>query len=488
MFYIFEMANNHMGSVFHGKLIIDRFSEIARRYDIDAGMKFQFRQLDTFIHRDFIDSDLKYVKRFKETELSKDQFRELIDYSKEKGLKTVATPFDNESISWLEDLDVEIVKIASCSVDDWLLLKDVCEINKKIIISTGGAEMDTLHKVYNIFKSRDRDFAFMHCVGEYPTKYKHANLNRINILRQEFPDIQIGFSTHEVNGWGKLSLVPYAIAMGCSIVEKHVGVVYNDIKLNDYSCSPRDMETILHKVKAYNNCCNTPSDTEKDTLNKLKRGIYAKRDLKFGEVISKNDIYLAMPVADGQMDGSMLHDCIGKYLLNDVNKDFEIRIEDCDFDSNNDIISKIKMKALDILDQANISVSRDDDIEISCHYGIDNFFKAGVLIMSRINREYCKKILIVFDGQNHPTHKHFKKEESFELLYGDCKLIVSGICHQMVKGESILIPRNAEHSFSSEDGCVIEEVSTTHYVGDSIYNDFNINKLDISERKININF
>ncbi len=488
MFYIFEMANNHMGSVAHGKLIIDRFSEIARRYGIDAGMKFQFRQLGTFIHKDFIDSDLKYVKRFKETELSKDQFRELIDYTKEKGLKTVATPFDNESIPWLEDLDVEIVKVASCSVDDWLLLKDICEINKKIIISTGGADMATLHKVYNIFKSRDRDFAFMHCVGEYPTKSKHANLNRINILRQEFPDIQIGFSTHERNGWGKLTLVPYAIAMGCSIIEKHVGVAHEDIRLNDYSCSPGEMDTILQRVKIYSNCCNTPSDTEKETLNGLKRGIYAKRDLKSGEIIGEDDIYLAMPVIDNQMNGSMLYDCIGKELLNDVNKDFELCIEDCIANFNNVIISEIKMKALDILDQANLSISRDDEIEISCHYGIDNFFKAGVLIMSRINREYCKKILIVFSGQSHPSHKHFKKEESFELLYGDCELVVSGVKHQMVKGEPILIPRNAEHSFSSMDGCVIEEVSTTHYVGDSIYNDFNINKLDILERKININF
>ena len=73
-------------------------------------------------------------------------------------------------------------------------------------------------------------------------------------------------------------------------------------------------------------------------------------------------------------------------------------------------------------------------------------------------------------------------------MWGDCNLIVSGIDYNMDFGIPILIPRNAEHSFYSKNGCIVEEVSTTHYVGDSIYNDFNINKLDILERKININF
>ena len=59
MFYIFEMANNHMGSVEHGKRIIDEFSTNAKHYGMNAAMKLQFRQLDTFIHKDFLDSDLK---------------------------------------------------------------------------------------------------------------------------------------------------------------------------------------------------------------------------------------------------------------------------------------------------------------------------------------------------------------------------------------------------------------------------------------------
>ena len=64
MFYIFEMANNHMGSVDHGKRIIDEFALLTEKYELNAAVKLQFRQLDTFIHKDYLDSDLKYVKRF----------------------------------------------------------------------------------------------------------------------------------------------------------------------------------------------------------------------------------------------------------------------------------------------------------------------------------------------------------------------------------------------------------------------------------------
>jgi len=96
MLYIFEMANNHQGSVSHAKKIIDEFADLAKRHDLNAGVKLQFRNLDTFIHNDYKDSDLKYVKRFNDTKLSKEQFGEIINYIKSKGLLSVSTPFDNE--------------------------------------------------------------------------------------------------------------------------------------------------------------------------------------------------------------------------------------------------------------------------------------------------------------------------------------------------------------------------------------------------------
>jgi len=71
-------------------------------------------------------------------------------------------------------------------------------------------------------------------------------------------------------------------------------------------------------------------------------------------------------------------------------------------------------------------------------------------------------------------------------LHGDCALTLNNKEIQLQKGKPVLIARGVEHSFSSEGGCVIEEISTTHKVGDSIYQDVEINTLQIADRKIKI--
>ena len=88
--------------------------------------------------------------------------------------------------------------------------------------------------------------------------------------------------------------------------------------------------------------------------------------------------------------------------------------------------------------------------------------------------------------QSHPPHYHLQKEKCFELLKGDCILTLNGRDIHLEKGKPILINRKINHSFRTKNGCVIEEVSTTHIKGDSIYEDPSISKLDVNERKIKI--
>ena len=100
------MANNHQGSVEHAKTIINSFADLANKKEINAGIKFQFRQLDTFIHDDYKNADLKFVKRFNSTKLTKNEFVELAEHSRKSGLKVIATAFDNESVPWLDEMNV----------------------------------------------------------------------------------------------------------------------------------------------------------------------------------------------------------------------------------------------------------------------------------------------------------------------------------------------------------------------------------------------
>ncbi len=113
---ILEMANNHQGSVEHGKKIIEAFAPVLERAGVRGAIKFQFRDIDTFIHPDFRESsDYKHIPRFLSTALSKEQFKELIDTARDFGFIVMTTPTDESSVDLLEELGIDIIKIASCS-------------------------------------------------------------------------------------------------------------------------------------------------------------------------------------------------------------------------------------------------------------------------------------------------------------------------------------------------------------------------------------
>ena len=139
--FIFEMANNHMGDLAHGLRVIREFAKVKEEYrEFNFAFKFQFRNIDTFIHPDYKDRmDLKYVKRFTETRLTREQFSILKQEAENHGFISVCTGFDEDSISLIEEMDFEVIKIASCSFTDWPLLNRIAETDMPIIASTAGS-------------------------------------------------------------------------------------------------------------------------------------------------------------------------------------------------------------------------------------------------------------------------------------------------------------------------------------------------------------
>jgi N-acetylneuraminate synthase len=121
--FVFEMANSHQGSVEHGIDIIKAMSRIARKYNIKAAVKLQYRNLETFIHPDYKDrTDVKHIPRFMSTRLNFDQFTQLVDAIHDEGLIAMSTPFDEDGVDWCMDQGIDIIKVASCSALDWPLL------------------------------------------------------------------------------------------------------------------------------------------------------------------------------------------------------------------------------------------------------------------------------------------------------------------------------------------------------------------------------
>ena len=146
-------------------------------------------------------------------------------------------------------------------------------------------------------------------------------------------------------------------------------------------------------------------------------------------------------------------------------------------------IRRIIHDAKGMLSEAHVVLADDDEIELSHHLGIDRFRQTGALIVNVVNRTYCKKLILVLAGQRHPNHRHVQKEETFQLIWGDLQVMLGQESLQLRRGQKVLVERGTWHSFSSVNGAIFEEVSTTHLPEDSFYEDEYISTLSLAQRK-----
>lgn len=478
------MANNHQGDVAHGFSIIKEMGKIAKKNNVRAAVKLQYRQLDTFIHPDYRNDDkAKHISRFLSTELDPSQFLELVKAIKAEGMYSMCTPFDEESVDLVLQHEIDIIKIASCSADDWPLLNKIVGTNKPIISSTGGLNMPEIDNLFSFLTHRNSNFAILHCVGIYPSPNATLNLNFISKLKIRYPSITIGYSGHEKPD--NYDVVKVALSKGAEIFERHVGVPTAEIELNGYSMNPEEtdkwIEAALITKEILGNDKVVTKD-EADSLLSLKRGVFASRHIKKDEILKLEDVFFAMPCKEGQLTSSdfgrvRVHYKASKnYAINE--SIFEQVVTD-KYHNLRNIIHEAK----GMLNEAGIVLNEKAEIELSHHYGIEKFSETGILIVSLINKEYCKKIIVVFPGQRHPEQHHIKKEESFHILSGVIGVSLNGIKSTAVKGDILTIDRGVKHAFWSEKGAIIEEVSTTHFRNDSYYSDPLISELDPMARK-----
>jgi len=474
--FIFEMANNHMGSVEHGLKIIQEFHKITDGFDFDFAFKFQFRDIPTFIHPDYKERmDIKYVKRFTETALSRAEWVTLIREIKRLGFISICTPFDEKSVDAIEELHFDIIKIGSCSMPDWPLLERIVKTDKPIIASTAAVTFYDLDQIVNFFQHRERDFSLMHCVGEYPTPEEHLQLNRIGLFKNRYPGVPVGFSTHEEPT--NFSVVQLAIAKGARIFEKHVQID----KVNDYSATPEQaLEWLRAAQRAFKMCGVTDSRSistikEHSDLRQFKRGAFAKREIKKGEAVGLKDMFFAFPNQEGQV----LANDVSRYTHFYANKTIKKNGAVIDVKKVNirEKVYSIVEKADKILKKHRIPIpSGKTDISVSYHYGLDRFYEVGAVLITCINREYCKKLIVMFAGQGLPIHHHKKKEETFYFLAGDWTIDLEGEKKAYKPGDILTVERGATHIIKATTDGVLEEVSSTHYPSDSYYEDEKIIK------------
>jgi sialic acid synthase SpsE/quercetin dioxygenase-like cupin family protein len=474
--FIFEMANNHMGRLEHGLRIVAALREVARDFPFQFAVKLQYRDIDSFIHPAWRDRyDLKFVKRFSETRLSWDQYRAIKEAIAEAGFVSICTPWDEVSVDRIEEHGYDIVKVPSCYFTDWPLLERIVRTKKPLIASVAGVGLQDIDRVVSFFRHRKMQFALMHCVGEYPTRDENLQLGQIQLLRERYGDVEVGYSTHERPD--NFDAVKIAIGMGARLFEKHVGVETDTVRLNAYSANPGQVRSWLEAVAAALGACGIAgarypfTDAEAATLKDLQRGVFARQDLPAGARLTAENTFLAIPGAAGQLRANDL----SKYVDFDLTEPLPAlaaatTANTRSFDRQHQVF-EIVAAVRHILKQAKVLAPGEIELEISHHYGIEKFRQFGSTVLTVVNREYCKRIIVLLPGQAHPEQYHEFKDETYHVLYGELELVLDGAPKRVKANDVVIIPRGVRHGFSTAKGVIIEEVSSRYEKGDSHYTD-----------------
>lgn len=305
--FVLELANNHWGKLERGLKIIRDFAQVVRFNGINASIKLQFRDVDSFIHKDFRHrSDIRYIQKTLATQLSWEDLEQLTRAVREGGMTTMVTPFDEVSVDKCVEFGVEILKIASSDIKDWFLIEKIASTGKPVIASSGGSSLTDIDNLVEFFGKRHIPFALNHCVSMYPSEDAELELNQIDFLRDRYPGLTIGLSTHEYHDWS--SSVMMAYAKGARTFERHIDIDYEGVPVSSYCTLPEQADSWFKAFKKAQEMCGAaasqkrqPPEKEIHYLDALVRGVYAKRDLPAGHVLADDDVYLSVPLQHGQI-------------------------------------------------------------------------------------------------------------------------------------------------------------------------------------------
>jgi len=212
--------------------------------------------------------DLKYALEF-----TAEEYTEIDSYCKDAGIMWFASPWDEESVDFLEDVGVPCYKIASATLTDEGVLQRVKEKGKPIILSTGMSTIEEIHHAVDLLDGSQ--LILMHSVSTYPTQDRDLNLKVINLLKREFPDVPVGYSGHEK---GILPSV-YAVAFGACCIERHLTL---DKRMwgTDQAASvePEDLKRLISDIRNLEDVAGKEekiiSPEEMQVMLKLRRKYY----------------------------------------------------------------------------------------------------------------------------------------------------------------------------------------------------------------------
>lgn len=324
VFIIAEAGVNHNGDINLAKKLIDAASDAK----VDA-IKFQTFKTDKVIsinakkaeyQKKNTENNESQYEMIKKLELNSEEHKKLIKYCKEKNILFLSTPFDNESIDLLNELGMNIFKIPSGEVNNLLYLEKIGKMKKKIIMSTGMATLGEIEEAIFILRENGTyDISILHCNTEYPTPMEDVNLKAMQTIKEAFK-VNVGYSDHTIG----IEIPIAAVAMGASIIEKHITLDKN-MKGPDHKSSlePDELKEMVKSIrnieKALGDGIKKVSESERKNKNISRKSIVANRNIKKGEVFTEENIAIKRP--GNGISPMKWYEIIGTTASKDYNKD-----------------------------------------------------------------------------------------------------------------------------------------------------------------------
>lgn len=330
-FFIAEIGNNHNGDYYLAKRLIEKSAEVGA----DA-VKFQKRFIDQVFTREMRDrpqtKDQIFGKTYGEyrraLEFELEQFIKLKEFAESLGLIFFATPFDHQSVDFLEQVGVSLYKVSSFDVTNLPLLEKIARLGKPMILSTGMSSLEELDEAVGTIRQFNRQLVILHCIAKYPATDEHLNLLSIPFLRSRYYPIPVGYSGHEKD----LAPTLASVALGAKCIERHFtldkslpGPDHATVSLN-----PEEFAQMIREGRRIEQTLGRPGkflfDDELVTRHKHGKSLVTKIALPKNTVIIADMIICKSPGSG--LKPSLLSKIVGKRTKIELPEDHLISFDD----------------------------------------------------------------------------------------------------------------------------------------------------------------
>jgi N-acetylneuraminate synthase len=329
-YVIAEVGINHNGDLGIAKQLVDAALEAG----CDA-VKFQKRKLTETYREEIVaqprhgEQGLQYiVPLLIEFELSDDQFRELFDYCKTRGITPMCTPWDRSSVDFLETCALPAYKIGSPDLTNFPLIEYVAATGKPMLLSTGMSTEEEVRRTLALLDQLGAEYALFHCVSTYPAAAEEINLRFMDRLR-EWSGRPVGYSGHD-NG---IAIALAAVAMGARMLEKHL-TLDRTMRGPDHKASlePAQFAEQVRTLREVESSIGVPHRwiTRGETLNRrvLGKSLVAAAEIPAGTLITREMLTSKSPGLG--VSPQLVDRLVGRTLSRAVARDEMFRHSDLD--------------------------------------------------------------------------------------------------------------------------------------------------------------